>query len=90
VKRAVTSMIATLSLRERRRDDYRQQRDPIREDRLLWWKQDFGHAVNLLNRQSRRGCGDGSRNIGYDILFGSRDPRRLLLSPAMAPPPLKL
>lgn len=41
-------MIATLSLRERRRDDYRQQRDPIREDQLLWWKQDFGHTYTSV------------------------------------------
>ena len=48
MKRAVTSMIATLSLRERRRDDYRQQRDPIRQDQLLWWKQDLGHAYTFV------------------------------------------
>jgi hypothetical protein len=82
-------MIATLSRRQWHRGDYRQQRDPLREDSLLWRVQAFRHAVHLLYGQSKLSCGDGSRNIVYDILFGSRDPRRLLSLP-IATPPFKL
>jgi hypothetical protein len=73
VKNAGTSMIATLSPRQCYRDDYRQKRDPIREDRLLSRVQAFWHAVDLLHGQSKPGCGDGSRNIVYDVLLGSGD-----------------
>ena len=61
MKRAVTSMIATLSLRERYRDDYRRTRDPICEDMLLWRAQTFRHAVHLMPGQSvlELGCGNG-------------------------------
>ncbi len=87
MKSAVTSMIATLSRRQCYRDDYRQQRDPIREDRLLSRVQAFRHAVDLLHGQSKLGCGDGRRNIVYDVLFDSRDARRLLSH--LATPPFK-
>ena len=48
MKSALTSIIATLSRRQCYRDDYRQQRDPIREDRLLSRVQAFRRAVDLL------------------------------------------
>ena len=55
------SMLQTLSLRERYRDDYRRTRDPICEDRLLWRAQTFRHLVHLMPGQSvlELGCGDG-------------------------------
>jgi dolichol-phosphate mannosyltransferase len=55
------SIIETLALRERYRDNYRQKRDPILEDRLLWRAQTFRHSVHLLPGESilELGCGDG-------------------------------
>ena len=55
------SIIETLALRERYRDNYRQKRDPICEDRLLWRAQTFRHSVHLLPGESilELGCGDG-------------------------------
>ena len=55
------SILQTLSLRERYRDDYRRRRDPICEDRLLWRAQTFRHLVHLMPGQSvlELGCGDG-------------------------------
>ena len=47
-----TSMLETLSLRERYRDDYRRTRDPICEDRLLWRAQTFRHLIHLMPGQS--------------------------------------
>ncbi len=54
-------MIGTLALRERYRDEYRQTRDPIGVDRLLWRAQTFRHAVHFMPGQSvlELGCGDG-------------------------------
>jgi SAM-dependent methyltransferase len=54
-------MIEILALRERYRDGYRRNHDPICEDRLLWRAQTFRHSVHLLPGQSilELGCGDG-------------------------------
>jgi len=54
-------MTATLSGRERYRDNYGRQRDPIWNERLLWRAQTFRHLVHLLPGQSilELGCGDG-------------------------------
>lgn len=41
-------MIASLSLCERYRDDYRRTRNPICEDSLLWRAQTFRHGVHLM------------------------------------------
>src|SRR5690242_1199668 len=51
-----------LSARERYRDWYLHNRDPIGRDRLLWRAQTFRHLVHLLPGQSilELGCGDGS------------------------------
>jgi hypothetical protein len=51
--------------------------------------QAFRHAVDLLHGQSKLRCGDGRRNIVYDVLFDSRDPRRFLSLP-IATRPFKL
>jgi dolichol-phosphate mannosyltransferase len=51
----------TLALRERAREAYWKQRDPIIEDRMLWRAQTFRHIMHLLPGQSilELGCGDG-------------------------------
>lgn len=49
----------TLALRERYRDAYLKQRDPIHEDRLLWRAQSFRHLVHLLPGQSILELGAG-------------------------------
>ena len=56
-----TSFHSTLALRERYRDDYWRNDDPIAEDRLLWRAQTFRHTVHLLPGQTilEIGCGEG-------------------------------
>src|SRR5258708_17952377 len=56
-----TSFYSTLAMRERYRDDYWRNNDPINEDRLLWRAQTFRHAVHLLPGQTilELGCGVG-------------------------------
>src|SRR5438067_10367746 len=48
-------------MRERYRDDYWRNNDPIIEDRLLWRAQTFRHSVHLLPGQTilELGCGEG-------------------------------
>jgi dolichol-phosphate mannosyltransferase len=55
------SLISTLAVRERYRDDYWRERDSIVEDRLLWRAQTFRHTVHLLPGQTilELGCGGG-------------------------------
>lgn len=54
--------VATLALRERVRDAYRQRRDPIADGRLLWRAQSLRQLVHLLPGQTvlELGCGDGA------------------------------
>ncbi len=56
-----TSFHSTLAFRERYRDDYWRNNDPIAEDRLLWRAQAFRHAVHLFPGQTilELGCGEG-------------------------------
>src|SRR5258708_1035477 len=56
-----TSFHSTLAIRERYRDDYWRNKDPIAEHRLLWRAQTFRHAVHLLPGQTilELGCGEG-------------------------------
>jgi SAM-dependent methyltransferase len=56
------TLIDTLALRERYRDNYRQHRDPLGDDRLLWRAQTFRHLVHLLPGQTilELGCGQGA------------------------------
>jgi dolichol-phosphate mannosyltransferase len=56
-----SSFHSTLAIRERYRDDYWQNNDPIIKDRLLWRAQAFRHAVHLLPGQRilELGCGQG-------------------------------
>jgi dolichol-phosphate mannosyltransferase len=56
----VTSLLSTLAIRERFRDEYWRNRDPIADDRLLWRAQTFRHTVHLLPGQTilELGCGE--------------------------------
>lgn len=53
-------LISMLALRERYRDNYWRERDPIVDDRLLWRAQAFRHTVHLLPGQTilELGCGE--------------------------------
>src|SRR4051812_48040242 len=51
--------IETLSARERFRDAYRDQRDPIAEERLLWRAQTVRHLVHLTPGQTVLEIGSG-------------------------------
>ena len=55
-----TSLLSTLAIRERFRDEYWRNRDPIADDRLLWRAQTFRHTVHLLPGQTilELGCGE--------------------------------
>ena len=55
------SFHSALAVRERYRDDYWREHDPIAEDRLLWRAQTFRHTVHLLPGQAilELGCGEG-------------------------------
>lgn len=55
------SFVETLALRERYRDDYIRNRDPIADDRMLWRAQTFRHLTHLLPGQTilELGCGQG-------------------------------
>jgi dolichol-phosphate mannosyltransferase len=59
--READPFIAHLALRERYRDRYWSERDPIIADRLLWRAQTLRHTVHLLPGQTilELGCGEG-------------------------------
>jgi SAM-dependent methyltransferase len=63
-----TSVIKTLAVREKYREWYLQQRDPIAEDRMMWRAQTFRHMMHLLPGQTilELGCGEGlfTRQLG--------------------------
>ena len=54
------SLLSTLAIRERYRDNYWRKHDPIIDDRLLWRAQTFRHTVHLLPGQTilELGCGE--------------------------------
>ena len=54
-------LVQTLALRERLRDEYRRERDPIADGRLLWRAQSVRQLAHLLPGQSilELGSGDG-------------------------------
>lgn len=56
---ANASMIESLALRERYRDEYWIRRDPIAADRLSWRAQSFRHSVHCLPGQSILELGSG-------------------------------
>lgn len=63
------AFIDTLAVRERFRNRYWEERDPIVDERLLWRAQSFRHRVHLLPTQTilELGCGDGrfTRQLGH-------------------------
>src|SRR5262249_42524366 len=58
----VDPLNSTLALRERVREVYWKQRDPIIEERMLWRAQAFRHVMHALPGQTilEIGCGDGT------------------------------
>ena len=59
---APNPLVGTLALRERVRDAYRRDRDPIADDRLLWRAQSLRQLVHLVPGQTilELGGGDGA------------------------------
>lgn len=59
---SVSSLSGIAALRERAREAYWRQRDPIIEDRMLWRAQTFRHVMHVLPGQSilEIGCGNGA------------------------------
>jgi dolichol-phosphate mannosyltransferase len=59
---SASSLSGIASIRERAREAYWKERDPIVEDRMLWRAQTFRHIVHLLPGQSilEIGCGEGA------------------------------
>ena len=66
-------LISILELRERYRDDYWRNRDPIINDRLLWRAQTFRHTVHLLPRQTILELGCGELRLTRALLRVSRN-----------------
>ena len=66
-------LVSILELRERYRDDYWRNRDPIINDRLLWRAQTFRHTVHLLPRQTILELGCGELRLTRALLRVSRN-----------------
>src|SRR6478735_2819901 len=66
------SLVETLAMRERHRDWYLRNRDPIAADRMLWRAHAFRQLVHLLPGQSilELGCGEGA--FTRQLLYVSR------------------
>ena len=71
-RKKVTQTIETLEIRERYRDQYWKQRDPIHEDRLLWRAQTFRHMVHLLPGQTILELGTGEGLFTQQLVKVSR------------------
>jgi dolichol-phosphate mannosyltransferase len=64
--------IEMLGLRERYRDEYRANRDPIADERLLWRAQSFRHLVHLTPGQSILEFGSGDLRFTRKLIEVSR------------------
>jgi dolichol-phosphate mannosyltransferase len=66
------SLVETLAMRERHRDWYLRNRDPIATDRMRWRAHAFRQLVHLLPGQRilELGCGEGA--FTRQLLFVSR------------------
>lgn len=64
--------IETLAVRERYRDAYFAQRDPIASDRMLWRAQTFRHLVHLVPGQSILALGAGGGLITEQLAAVTR------------------
>lgn len=88
------SLVETLARRERFRDTYLEQRDPIAGERLLWRAQTFRHLLHLLPGQSVLELGSGAGRLTRALHHISRgenpitavtfDPGRKATSPGPA------
>lgn len=67
-----SSLIQTLALRERFRDDFWARRDPIAEDRLLWRAQTFRHTVHCLPGQRILELGGGGGLFTRQLVRATR------------------
>ena len=67
------SLVETLAMRERHRDWYLRNRDPIAADRMRWRAHAFRQLVHLLPGQRilELGCGEGA--FTRELLFVSRE-----------------
>lgn len=70
--RPVAESITTLAARERFRDCYGRDRDPIYQDRLLWRAQTFRHMVHLLPGETILVLGCGRGDFLRHLLHASR------------------
>jgi dolichol-phosphate mannosyltransferase len=68
-----TSLLASLAVRERFRDEYWRNRDPIVDDRLLWRAQTFRHTVHLLPGETILELGCGELRLTRALLRVSRE-----------------
>jgi SAM-dependent methyltransferase len=66
------SLMASLAVRERYRDEYWRKHDPIADDRLLWRAQTFRHTVHLLPGQTILELGCGELRFTRSLLHVSR------------------
>jgi SAM-dependent methyltransferase len=66
------SFTRTLAVRERYRDQYWDERDPIVDERLLWRAQSFRHQVHLLPTQTILELGSGQGRFTRRLLKVSR------------------
>jgi SAM-dependent methyltransferase len=66
------SFLETLAFRERYRDEYWREHDPIADDRLLWRAQTFRHTVHLLPGQTILELGCGELRLTRALLSVSR------------------
>lgn len=84
--------IATLAARERFRDRYGRDRDPIYEDRLLWRAQTFRHLVHLLPGETILvlGCGRGDLVRHLRDVSRGRNPITAVTFDAESGPPVGL
>ena len=71
------SFYSTLAARERYRDEYWRDRDPIAEDRLLWRAQTFRHTVHLLPGETILELGGGEGLFTHALLQVSRGENRI-------------
>ena len=66
------TVVSSLAVRERYRDEYWRKHDPIVDDRLLWRAQTFRHTVHLLPGQTILELGCGELRLTHVLLRVSR------------------
>jgi dolichol-phosphate mannosyltransferase len=83
------AMTALLAQREQFRDRYREQRDPIAHDRLLWRAQTLRHLLHLLPGETilELGCGNGwfTRQL-HKVSRGQNPITAVTFDPSAQPP----